>query len=954
MPLNSKTIVLILLMQCLALTDAGRLSAQDTAAEFFEKKIRPALVEHCVRCHGEDKVQGGLRLDTREGWKAGGDSGHAIVAGDDESLLLQAIEYDDISLEMPPRGKLPEKTIAAFRSWILSGAFDPRSNGSPVEGKQVGTPTIEEGKQFWAFQAVQATAVPELKKPTWPKNDVDRFVLARLEEKGITPVGDTTKESLLRRLTYDLTGLPPTPLQIQRFLLDKADDATDKLIDRLLQSGHFGERWGRHWLDVVRFAESSGGGRTLLFPDAWRYRDYVINAFNKDLPFDQFLKEQLAGDLLPSGDRLDRERKLVATGFLMLGPTNYEMQDKDILEMDVVDEQLDTMGKAMLGMTIGCARCHDHKFDPIPTRDYYALAGIFKSTHSMIHSNVSAWNTVDLPLSPGDEAVFLASTEELKVAEKQLADATNVLKQTTGQVVGASVDPGTLTGIVVDSFDAKVVGNWKVSTSVQRYVGADYTHDENMDKGAKSVTYRPELPELGRYEVFATYSPGSNRSKKVPYRIQHLDGETVVHVNQKNKPSIDGLMERLGEFEFDNESEPTVVLTTQGTDDGVVIADAIIWRLVTGASQKEVVGGQESVKIAAANREAAAAKMEVDRLKKEVKSLKQSMPKRQVAMAPRDGDSPADIHVAIRGMTHQKGDLVPRGVLQVATWEGLQPVKTKASGRVELAEWIAHEENPLTARVIANRVWYWTMGRGIVASVDNFGTTGDYPTHPELLDYLAFSLVKNDWSIKKLVREIVSSRAYQLSTEVSDHDQQLDPENQFYGRRTRKRLLAEDIRDSILLAAGNLDLTMGGSTIRKGTSSEYGYQFKGRRRSVYVPVFRNRLPEIFEVFDFADPNIQGGLRTASNVASQALLMMNQPFVMEQADNAARRLVEEHSGEPDEMLSRACREVLGREPRGQERQVMMELLTVKDQPGTLSEWAMIYRLLFQCIDFRYLN
>ena len=954
MPLNSKTIVLILFMQCLALTDAGRLSAQDTAAEFFEKKIRPALVEHCVRCHGEDKVQGGLRLDTREGWQTGGDSGHAIVAGDDQSLLLKAIEYDDISLEMPPRGKLPEKTIAAFRSWILSGAFDPRSNGSPVDGKQVGTPTIEEGKQFWAFQAVQATAVPELKKPDWPKNDVDRFVLARLEEKGITPVADATKESLLRRLTYDLTGLPPTPLQIQRFLSDKSDDATDKLIDRLLQSGHFGERWGRHWLDVVRFAESSGGGRTLLFPDAWRYRDYVINAFNNDLPFDQFLKEQLAGDLLPSGDRLDRERKLVATGFLMLGPTNYEMQDKDILEMDVVDEQLDTMGKAMLGMTIGCARCHDHKFDPIPTRDYYALAGIFKSTHSMIHSNVSAWNTVDLPLSPGDEAVFLASTEKLKVAEKQLADATNVLKQTTGQVVGASVDPGTLAGIVVDSFDAKVVGNWKVSTSVQRYVGADYTHDDNMDKGAKSVTYRPELPGLGRYEVFATYSPGSNRSKKVPYRIQHLDGETVVHVNQKNKPSIDGLMERLGEFEFDNESEPTVILTTQGTDDGVVIADAIIWRLVNGVSQKEVVGGRESAKIAAANRKAAAAKMEVDRLKKKVKSLKQSMPKRQVAMAPRDGDSPADIHVAIRGMTHQKGDLVPRGVLRVAAWDGLQPVKTKASGRVELAEWIAHEENPLTARVIANRVWYWTMGKGIVASVDNFGSTGDYPTHPELLDYLAFSLVKNDWSIKKLVREIVSSRAYQLSTEVSDHDQQLDPENQFYGRRTRKRLLAEDIRDSILLAAGNLDLTMGGSTIRKGTSSEYGYQFKGRRRSVYVPVFRNRLPEIFEVFDFADPNIQGGLRTASNVASQALLMMNQPFVMEQADNAARRLVEEHSGEPDEMLSRACREVLGREPRGQERQVMMELLTVKDQPGTLSEWAMIYRLLFQCIDFRYLN
>lgn len=953
MPINSKTIVLIFLGQCFALTGAGRLSAQDTAAEFFEKKIRPALVEHCVRCHGEDKVQGGLRLDTREGWQAGGDSGAVIVAGDHKSLLLKAIEYEDSSLEMPPRGKLPENTIAAFRKWILAGAFDPRSKVGPATGKQPNAPTVEEGKNFWVFQPVTSPAVPELSASSWPKNDVDRFVLAKLEENGITPVDDAPKESLLRRLTYDLTGLPPTSAQIQQFLSDNSTDATDKLIDRLLQSGHFGERWGRHWLDVVRFAESSGGGRTLLFPDAWRYRDYVIDAFNQDLPFDQFLKEQIAGDLLPFNNRLDRERKLVATGFLMLGPTNYEMQDKDILEMDVVDEQLDTMGKSMLGMTIGCARCHDHKFDPIPTRDYYALAGILKSTHSMNHSNVSAWNTVGLPLNPRDEAEFQANTKSLKDAEKQLAEATSVWKQMTGKVAGKSVDPKALTGVVVDSVDAEVLGAWKKSTAVPQYVGADYTHDEQLGKGEKTVTYRPELSASGRYEVFATYSSGSNRAKKVPYRIEHIDGETVVHVNQKNEPSIDGLMESLGVFKFDNQSA-AVVLTTQGTDEGVVIADAIIWRLVSEASGKQIVRKQESASELALKQKSIAAKAEVDRLTKKVNSLKQSMPKRQVAMAPRDIDSPVDIHIAIRGMTHQKGDLVPRGVLQVATWDGLPPVKTKASGRAELAEWIAHEKNPLTARVIANRVWYWTMGRGIVASVDNLGSTGDHPTHPELLDHLAFSLVQNGWSIKKLVREIVSSRAYQLSTKGAGHDQQLDPDNQFYGRRTRKRLLAEDIRDSILLAAGNLDLTMGGSTIRKGTSSEYGYQFKGRRRSVYVPVFRNRLPEIFEVFDFADPNIQGGLRTASNVASQALLMMNQPFVMEQADDAAKRLVKEHSGEQDEMLSRAYREVLGREPLEQERQVMMDLLAVNDQSGTLSQWAMIYRLLFQCIDFRYLN
>ncbi|MGI9442550.1 MAG: DUF1553 domain-containing protein [Rubripirellula sp.] len=963
MKIDFKTIVSLLLVQCLALTVVGRLIAEDTAAEFFEKEIRPALVQHCIRCHGEEKVQGGLRLDTREGWQAGGDSGPAIVAGDPQSLLLKAIEYEDISLEMPPRGKLSEKTIAAFQKWIRKGAFDPRINGSSGDKNQAHAPTIEQGKKFWAFQPVLASGPPDFSESTWPNNDVDRFVLAKLVEKGLKPAGDATKENLLRRLTYDLTGLPPTSDQIERFLADESDDATDKLIDSLLQSGHFGERWGRHWLDVVRFAESSGGGRTLLFPDAWRYRDYVIDAFNRDLPFDQFLKEQIAGDLLASEDRFDRERKLIATGFLMLGPTNYEMQDKDILEMDVVDEQLDTMGKAMLGMTIGCARCHDHKFDPIPTRDYYALAGILKSTHSMEHSNVSTWNTVELPLSAGEETALLASTEKLQAVEKQLADATRVLNKITGKNAKQpkSVDPSMLSGLVVDSIDAEVVGNWKSSTSIAHYVGGDYIHDEQKDKGAKSVLYRPMLAKKGRYEVFASYSAGSNRATKVPYRIKHRDGETVVEINQRKRPPVDALMRSLGVFEFDDKLDSSVLLSTEGTDDGVVIADAIIWLPILGAEvdaiaqqEKESPDADSEAAVEARKKKNAAAKSKVDRLKKEVKAIKASMPKRKVAMAPREGESPADIHVAIRGMTHQKGDIVPRGVLQVAAWDGLPAVGKEVSGRSELAEWVANERNPLTARVIANRVWYWTMGRGIVPSVDNFGSTGDLPTHPELLDHLAFSLVQNGWSIKKLVRQIVSSRAYQLSARVTQQELELDADNQFYGRRTVKRLRAEDIRDSILMASGNLDLTMGGSTIKKGTSSEYGYKFEGRRRSVYVPVFRNRLPEMFEVFDFADPNIQGGLRAASNVASQALLMMNQPFVMEQAEDAAKRLVAEHSGEPHEMLSRAYREVLGRDPLEQEREVMMDLVAMNDQPGTPPQWAMVYRLLFQCIDFRYLN
>lgn len=960
----SGKIVVILLVWCLSMPASGLARAQETGAsdasrEFFEKKIRPALEEHCIRCHGAKKMQGGLRLDSREGWQKGGDSGAAIIPGDEESLLLKAISYEDASFEMPPRGKLPEKVREAFRTWIQSGAFDPRRQQATGEMESPEAPTVADGRNFWAFQPIRKPLIPDVSNKSWVNNDVDRFILAKLEERGLDPVADTNRESLLRRLTFDLTGLPPTPKQMELYLPDGSDDATERLIDRLLDSPRYGERWGRHWLDVVRFAESSGGGRTLLFPDAWRYRDYVIQAFNQDLPFDEFVKEQIAGDLLPTKGRIDRQRKIVATGFLMLGPTNYEMQDKDILEMDVVDEQLDTMGKAMLGMTIGCARCHDHKFDPIPTRDYYALAGILKSTHTLKHSNVSTWNTVELPLPEEEETSINAARQKLKTAEEKLAAANAELKKLTGESSGStkSVDMSDLDGVIVDSTDAEVVGKWKNSTSVGRYVGSDYIHDDNAGKGEKSVKYSVMLPETGRYEVFATYSTGDNRASKVPYRIRHRGGETVATINQRKKPSRDGLMESLGIFEFDHQEKVSVLLMTTGTDDGFVIADAIIWKPIAGDTEQQVVQSQGPAVDAeneALKAEIEAAKSEVNRLNNEVKAIRKAIPKRPVAMAPRDVEKPADIHVAVRGMTHQKGDLVPRGVLEIATWKGMPEVNKGTSGRLELAQWLASEKNPLTARVIANRVWYWIMGRGIVASVDNFGSTGNRPTHPLLLDYLASFLIENNWSIKALVREIVSSRVYQLSSIATEEALQKDPGNLCYGRRERKRLLAEDIRDAMLMAAGNLDFSIGGPTIKKGTSSEYGYQFEGRRRSVYVPVFRNRLPQIFEVFDFADPNIQGGQRATSNVASQALLMMNQPFVIEQASDAAKRLENVKLDGNDAMLKQAYAEVLGRRPTEQERLVMMELLAVTDPDRETSQWASVYQLLFQCIDFRYLD
>ncbi len=593
----------------------------DKAMELFEKQVRPTLINQCIRCHGAEKQQGGLRLDTREAWAKGGDSGTPIVAGDpDRSLLLSAIRYEHPDLEMPPRGKLPEHTIAAFEAWVKMGAIDPRTSKTPSSTKTLSVvPSVEQAPSLWSFQPVQKPAVPPVVRKEWPRSDIDRFVLAKLEASGLAPVRDAPRRTLVRRLYFDLIGLPPTPQQIDEFLQDRSPTAYADLIDRLLDSHHFGERWGRHWLDVVRFAQSSGGGRTLLLPDAWRYRDYVIDSFNDDVPFDQFVTEQIAGDLLEYDDWRQRRRNLIATAFLLLGPTNYEMQDKDILEMDVVDEQLDTMGKAFLGMTIGCARCHDHKFDPIPTRDYYAMAGILKSTQSLVHSNVSSWNTADLPLPPDEEEAFASYDKKLATVERDLADATRRWIEAGGKPEkkpdSRSIDPQTLRGIVVDNPSAEVTGEWIESTSIAGFVGANYLHDATEKKGQKSVVYRPQLDASGSYEVRLSYSAGANRSSCVPVHVYHSGGEQIIRVDQKRKPNFDNAFVSLGVFEFDRTGEPRVVVSNEGTEDGVVIADAVIFLKPTS---------HDSSSAAAHPSQPETLKKEVDRLTRKLKSLEKS------------------------------------------------------------------------------------------------------------------------------------------------------------------------------------------------------------------------------------------------------------------------------------------------------------------------------------------
>ena len=943
-----------------ALFPFGQLAAAEIPAEqlaFFETKVRPVLVEHCYRCHAADakNIRGGLLLDTRAGIRRGGESGPAVVPNDvDESLLLSALRHD--SFEMPPDRKLADSIVADFEKWITMGAPDPR------EGEVRVLPTvvnIEAGKEFWCFRPVARPDVPTVKNGHWPATDVDRFILNRLESNGLEPVADADRRTLLRRVYFDLIGMPPTPDQIAAFLQDDSPEAFEQVVDELLRSPHFGERWGRHWLDVVRFAESSGGGRTLLFPEAWRYRDYAIEAFNHDLPYDRFVKEQIAGDLMVTSDLAEKRRQITATAFLILGPTNYEMQDKQTLEMDIVDEQLDTLGKAFLGMTLGCARCHDHKFDPIPTHDYYAMAGILKSTRSVIHSNVSKWNEVPVPMSPQDEAIIASREAEIDVLNGELKSLRVALNKAGGQVAGSpkSIDPRSLPGIVVDDTQAEKQGNWTASQSIAGYVGEHYLH---ASEPTASVTFSPQLPKSGKYELRISYTPSSNRSAKVPIRIHHAAGEAIVYLDQTKPGSIGDSIASVGFYDFDPDPKPRVVISPAGAARGVVIADAAIFVLEDTATNDPATNrapnddvatddvARKEMQTQAAIKEQLAS--EIKALEKRIEKLQSAQPQRDLVMAVADLEAVGDIPVSIRGLVRNPGSVVPRGFLQVVGCDETFVIPDNQSGRMQLAEWVADASNPLTARVMVNRVWYWLYGKGLVSTVDNFGVTGDNPSHPELLDFLAAKFVEDGLSVKKLIRRLMLSRTYQLSSQPNAQAA-VDPDNRLLSRMNRRRLDAESIRDALLMVGGNLDLTIGGPNIAKGTKSEYGYEFNSTRRSVYLPVFRNELPQIFAAFDFADPNTQIGSRTSSTTAPQALLLMNHPLVMNQSAAAAERLLSREELTSLQRIHRVYEQVLGRLPN--EREADLAARFVGDS-SSADRWGLFYQTLFQSLDFRYLQ
>lgn len=828
------------------------LRAQDTA--FFESKIRPVLAEKCYRCHSETagKVRGGLLLDTREGIRRGGDHGPAVVPGNlNKSLLVAAIHHTDQDTAMPPKEKLPAPVIADFERWILSGAADPRHGQSAV----VPTYDAAKAKDWWAFQPVRRPAIPQVKNAAWPRGDIDRLVLASLEAKGMQPVGDADKLTLLRRVFFDLVGLPPSPEVAQRFLADTSPTAFEAVVDSLLKLPQFGERWGRHWLDVARYAESTGKDLNVSFPDAWRYRDYVIAAFNKDKPYDQFIREQIAGDLLPAKDPRQKAEQLIATGFLAIGPKGLGELTPRQFELDLADEQLDATTQAFLGVTVACARCHDHKFDPVSQRDYYALAGIFLSTQVN-------YGTLSGPKNNQERSVI-------------------TLPQDAGlPAVRPSISEGERARLQTDYAQAKA-----------RYDGL---------MGQRSTPGSP----MGKGKGKGKGSPGGSGPQ---FFIQVQVALGKMADLEKQLASFDASGKAIP-FCIGVQDRPAGPHTPQAMEPTRVIE-------IKGSSGIRPPSGFESI---------------------------------------------ADSPLFARGEMNEPGERVPRGFPASLFTSSAPAIPPTTSGRRELADWITNVRHPLTPRVMVNRLWHWLFGQGIVSSVDNFGTMGTPPVNQPLLDHLVTRLVGNAWSIKATIREIVLSRSYQLASTYDAANFTTDPQNALVWRHSRRRLDAECIRDAMLTASGQLQLTppVGSAVAQAGEGpigSTGGFirinedtliNATASYRSVYLPIARDLLPDALAVFDYSEASLVTGARETTNVPAQALYLLNNSFVIEQAQILATRL----SGSIEQRITQAYAIALSRRPTLNEQQTAMKFL--QQQGTSQAAWKTLCLALFGSAEFRF--
>ncbi len=922
MPRSTKKRIEIAFILLISVVPAAAQTVDAGSPEFFENKVRPLLANSCFGCHSNSAL-GGLRLDSLDAMKKGGKRGTAIVPGDPEkSLLISAVKQTDAALKMPMGGKLKDSEIGDLEAWVKAGAVWPKSAqpvAANVSGKYVISP---ERKAFWSFQPLKSPAVPQVKDPKWARSDIDRFILARLEKEGLKPVGPASKLDLIRRATLDLTGLPPTPEEITEFEKDASADAFAKVVDRLLASPHYGERWGRMWLDVARYGEDDyrslnpnpKGYRP--YPNAWAYRDWVIQAFNDDMPYDQFVKAQLAGDL---SDPKVRYKNLPATGFLGLGPWYYDNGSNEVTRADERHDRVDAVTRGFLGLTVACARCHDHKYDPIPQTDYYALAGVF-------------YNTVyeEYPRAPKKVIDEFAKLEDeldqkQKISQEMNQNLSNELSRTLAlQTSNYLQGVWEVTGKqkkemaqVVESrrLDYELLERWI------KYMGKPTDKYKNKEawqamikKGGGTQEEAKKLAEKFQEEVVEAMlakndidaenkvladkdldgTKPKKRTDKPSNFVSNKDFNPGALIRFKSLPDeLNNFYTEIFQRELKDSEDPNAMMAMNGRQGNPGVL------LFRGWGLESRVGPEAQARLKSVQDDIAAARKKLDPYYPFIHGVK-------------DSDKPVNIQLAIRGNPESLGDEVPRHFLSVFSDEAPTPL-TEGSGRAQLAELIVKQ--PIAMRVIVNRIWKGHFGTGIVDTPSNFGFGGERPTDPELLEYLASDFVKNGMSVKKLQREIMLSSTYRLSTENNALAAEKDSGNRLYWRANRKRMDAEQVRDSILQISGNIDPALG------GPSQDLTPDFK--RRTVYGKVSRYKLDAYLQLFDFPAPNISAEKRFTTTVPLQRLFLMNSDFMQLEAEELAKRV----AGEADNRtrIRKIYSLVYGREPREDEIQAGLDYL-----------------------------
>jgi hypothetical protein len=904
----------------LFLSLAPRAPADDT---LFEREIRPVLVDRCVKCHGPTKASGGLRLDSREAVLKGGDSGPAIMVGKPgESRLIQAVRRAKGVEAMPPDKALGAGAVAAFEKWVTDGASWP-ARAAPVWAAS-----------HWAFVPVRARTPPPGTHP------IDGFL-------GAKPQAALDRRTLIRRVTYDLIGLPPTPEEIDAFLADTSPLAYEKLIDRLLASPQYGEKWGRYWLDVVRYADTAGETADFPVPDAWRYRNYVIAAFNRDLPYDQFIREQIAGDILAAKDPDDRyAERIVATGYLALARRfGYDVRKDHFLTLE---DTIDTVGKSVLGLTLGCARCHDHKYDPISNRDYYALYGIFESTQYAMPGCEKAKAQEGLvPLrSPADRDRILAPIRgRLERAERELAA---IVARRKGAPTPVELAHGGFANGGRQAFPADPLK----AVTVKKGETVWLTVLPKQNHGADSTRVELEIRSKDRVWNLARDLVADPGRVQAPWVLLDAVGPRLFTEYVRNAESTPGLFAWRGaepwpavfvntndrEVSWQTVKQPARSVNLHPGPKGGV---AVLWVspidgtiAVTGRVEDLDASAGDGIDWVIARGPALDPDLETDRdarrtivsVRREIAEYERALP---TAYSVVEGQA-HDAQIQKRGDPETRGDVVPRHFLTVLGGESLPP--HAGSGRLALANWLTDARNPLTARVMVNRIWQGHFGTGIVATPNDFGTRGAPPTHPECLDWLAAEFVRSGWSVKHMHRLILSSNAYRTGVH-------------------RHRLTAEEIRDSLLAVSGELDPSPGGphpfpdpATWGFTQHAPFKAVYETNRRSVYLMTQRIQRHPFLALFDGPDPNASTAIRQTTTVPTQALFFLNDPFVHRCADRLARRLT---GLDLSEKLDRVCQLLYGRPADEADRRTAERFLSNGDWPAWL-------RVMLASNEFIYLD